>query len=75
MSKNLVMPWIALLPDVDKTPFLACRDEVQAMIDQADELAKQAAEWRSKAYRSACQLEGIISSNYPRDIINKSKRA
>ncbi len=40
MSKQAIMSWVDALPGVEKTDFQAKRDEIAALVKQAEELVK-----------------------------------
>lgn len=62
--KSKIMSWLDELPGAAATDFLARRDQIAALMEQAAELTRQAEELRHKAYLQGCTLEGEAKGHW-----------
>lgn len=80
MSNTKIMPWIDALPEVAATDFQTRRDQIAAMVAEADELKRQAEELtrkadevRGKAYLESCKLEGAAKGHWSIEVVDRVK--
>ncbi|EDC6278234.1 stable inheritance protein KleA [Escherichia coli] len=73
MSKQAIMSWVDALPGVEKTDFQAKRDEIAALVKQAEELVKQAEELRGQAYFASLRLEGEAKAHWSTQQVEQIK--
>lgn len=71
--KETIMSWVDALPGVEATDFQAKRDQIAALVKQADELAKQAEELRGQAYFASLRLEGEAKGHWSTQEVEKVK--
>ena len=74
-SEDKIMPWIDVLPNVQDTDFQVRRDQIEAMIAEADELVKQAEELRGRAYFATLKLEACAKGKWPLQVVEQAKRS
>lgn len=83
MSANTqkIMLWVDALPGVVDTDLPARRDEIAAMMTEAQqfeaeaaELVRKAQDMRSKAYFAACSLEGDARGRWTFQQVEDAKR-
>lgn len=66
MSKQAIMSWVDALPGVEKTDFQAKRDEIAALVKQAEEL-------RGQAYFASLRLEGEAKAHWSTQQVEQIK--
>lgn len=69
------MPWVDALPNVQSTDFQVRRDQIEAMIAEADELVKQAEELRGRAYFATLKLEACAKGKWSLQVVEQAKRS
>ena len=74
-SEDKIMPWIDALPNVQSADFQVRRDQIEAMIAEADELVKQANELRGKAYFATLNLEASAKDKWSLQVVEQAKRS
>ncbi len=77
--KTPVMAWVLRLPELDHTT-RKMRDDLQVIVDSADEIDKQiavlaatASERRGEAYRKSLNLESHIRGQWASACVNRLK--
>ncbi|MGC8276647.1 stable inheritance protein KleA [Escherichia coli] len=71
--KSKIMSWLDELPGAAATDFLARRDQIAALMEQAAELTRQAEELRHKAYLQGCTLEGEAKGHWSTEEVERAK--
>lgn len=74
-SNDKIMPWVDALPNVQSTDFQVRRDQIEAMIAEADELVKQAEELRGRAYFATLKLETCAKGKWSLQVVEQAKRS
>lgn len=74
-SNDKIMPWVDALLNVQSTDFQVRRDQIEAMIAEADELVKQAEELRGRAYFATLKLEACAKGKWSLQVVEQAKRS
>lgn len=73
MQNSNIMTWVDELPNVQNTDFVARRNLIADVVDQAAQLVEQAAKLRQQAYFDSLKLEGDAKRHWSISAVEAAK--